>query len=125
MAIKLQAQECLGTLKYQIMGAWSRYLHCNEGSPSLTFTAGFYTIQGALTISWSKSALMMLDREVNPHLSFFCRVPVVMSFKYLGIVISSTLTDYPSLNILLLISRLGIRSNCGINYGPPRLVELI
>lgn len=49
-----------------------------------------------LTINWSKSALMFLDGAPGLDAELPCPVPVVTSFKFLGIHVSLKLTDYCS-----------------------------
>lgn len=56
-----------------------------------------------LTISWSTLALLLLDKGVIPVMASLCPVPVLTSFKYLGIVISAQLIDY--LNIFPLLTK--------------------
>lgn len=52
-----------------------------------------------LTINWSKSALLPLDQGVHSQLDNYCSVPIVTSFKYLGVVISPQPLDFCRLNI--------------------------
>ena len=58
-----------------------------------------------LTINWSKSALMFPDGEPEGGSGPVCPVPVVTSFKYLGVWISPTITDYCKLNVHPLLSK--------------------
>lgn len=47
-----------------------------------------------LTINWSKSALLALDQGIHPQLGIYCPVPVIESFKHLGIEISPQPLDF-------------------------------
>lgn len=53
----------------------------------------FWQFSG-LTVNWPKSVLLPLDQGVNSLSASLCPVPVVISFKYLGIVISPQPIDY-------------------------------
>lgn len=70
----------------------------------MTIISSFVHYSG-LTINWTKSALLVLDEDRDLEIPDSCPIPVVTSFKYLGIQISPRLADYCSLNVYLLLSR--------------------
>lgn len=72
----------------------------------------FFGSYSSLTINWAKPALLQLGDVVAPSLADFCPVPVVRSFKYLDIYISPIVTDYCTLNIMLLMH--GLRATVSI-----------
>lgn len=95
----------------------------------ITTISGFGHFSG-LTINWSKSALMVLDGEQTVDLPDFCPIPVVTSFKYLGIQISPKLADYCHLNIHPLLSRFRDKINTWNNLtfslaGKANLIKII
>lgn len=55
------------------------------------------------TINWSKPAPFPLNQGIHPQLGNYCPVPVVTSFKYLGVVISPQPLDFCHVNILPLL----------------------
>lgn len=64
-----------------------------------------FGLHSGLTINWAKLNLMPLDAEVSPSLPSLCPVPVVQSFKYLGVYIAPNITEYCKLNIMPLLHR--------------------
>lgn len=66
------------------------------GVMSIILDFGHYS---GLTINWTKSALVVLDKELGVTLPDSCPVPIVSSFHYLGIQISPRIIDYGQRNI--------------------------
>lgn len=83
-----------------------------------------------LTINWSKSALMVLDGDHGVALPDHCPIPLVTSFKYLGIQVAPRIGDYCSLNIYPLLSRFRDKINTWNNLkmslaGKANLIKMI
>lgn len=58
-----------------------------------------------LIINWTKSSLLLLDRELPPSQDNIMDIPVSTSLKYLGIQVTPRVLDYVSLNLTPLINR--------------------
>lgn len=58
-----------------------------------------------LVINWTKSSLLLLDRDPPTTQQNMQDIPVSTSFKYLGIQITAHILDYVNLNLTPLINR--------------------
>lgn len=114
LASLVQASPCIRELQYGalqkkiMLYAEDMLLFLGDPTHSLLGVMSIITQFGhysGLTINWSKSALMMLDEDRKVNLPDSCPIPVVISFKYLGVQISPRLGDYCSLNVHPLLSR--------------------
>lgn len=50
-------------------------------------------------LNWSKSSLMLLDRDMESTTAILHNIPVSSKFKYLGVYVSPKPLDYISLNL--------------------------
>lgn len=101
--------------------------HSLPGIMSIITQFGHYS---GLIINWSKSALMLLDEDQEVELPDSCPIPVVASFKYLGVRISPRLREYSSLKINPLLSRFQDKINTWNNLkmslaGKANLIKMI